>query len=212
VPGIMTDAEGKAILRRWTTRTRIWPPPISGGWWMRSRPNEPASQVGPSLRAPGADLFSTQPDGLYLFMSDAEFVDAICVEVCSSITNLNDKRSRYFPSSHSLLVDLPISWLLHDIGLQNGPMSPVWRASNAFENEPPHDLVRPVRHLRVLHCLPNSHYERWRANHPPTGYEFFCRDSSLDTFNSKPMRLFLRQMSVASNFRTWRPLDPTESG
>jgi hypothetical protein len=206
----MTDAEGKAILRGWTTRTRMWPPPIRGGWWIRSRPNQSPHQVGPALRAPGADLFRTQPDGLYLFMSDAEFVDAICIEVCSSIQNLNDKRSRYIPSSHSLLVDIPRSWLLHEISLQRGGMLPVWRASNAFESEPEDGLLRPVRHLRVLYCLPNDHYQRWRANHPPTGYEFFCRDSSLDTFNSTQMRLFLRQMSIGSHFRTWRALEPED--
>lgn len=197
----MTDAQGKTILRSWSPRTRIWPPPSGNGWWLRARPNGPG-QVGPQLRAPGADLFSTQPDGLYLFLGHAEYADAVCIEVCSSITNLNDKRSRYVPSSHSLLVEIPRRWLRQDFGLQRGGVAPAWRASRAFAAEPQADVVRPIRHLRVLYCLPDAQYDDWKANHTPTGYEFFCHDGSLDTFNSPPMRVFLRQMSIASQFRT----------
>jgi len=151
-------------------------------------------QVGPKLRAPGADLFSTQPDGLYLFLGALEYADAVCIEVCSSIPNLNDKRSRYFPSSHSVLVDIPRRWLRQNFDLQNGGVAPAWRAAGAFKKEPKGPVLRPIRHLRVLYCLPNAHYDNWKANHPPTGYEFFCRDGSLATFNSPPMRNFLRQM------------------
>jgi hypothetical protein len=197
----MTDAQGKAILRTWNPRTRIWPPPDGIGWWLRARPNGP-HQVGPQLRAPGAGLFSTQPDGLYLFLGHAEYADVVCIEVCSSITNLNDQRSRFFPSSHSVLVDIPTLWLRQDFDLQHGGVAPAWRASGAFTAEPTSPVVRPIRHLRVLYCLPDAHYNNWKANHPPTGYEFFCRDSSLNTFNSPPTRAFLRQMSIASHFRT----------
>jgi hypothetical protein len=197
----VTDAQGKAILRTWSARTRLWPPPSGTGWWLRARPNGPG-QVGAQLRAPGADLFRIQPDGLYLFLGHAEYADAVCIEVCSSIPNLSDKRSRYFPASHSLLVVIPRRWLRQDFPLQNGGVAPAWRASGAFTEEPLTDLVRPVRHLRVLYCLPDAHYERWRRNHPPTGYEYFCRDGSLNTFASPPTRRFLRQMSIASHFRT----------
>lgn len=197
----MTDSQGKAILRNWNPRTRIWPPPDGKGWWLRARPNG-IGQVGPKLRAPGANLFSVQPDGLYLFLGHAEYADAVCIEVCGSITNLNDKRSRYVPSSHSLLVDIPRRWLRQNFDLQNGGVAPAWRASGAFVSEPQADVVRPIRHLRVLYCLPDAHYDDWKNNHTPTGYEFFCRDGSLDTFNSPPTRVFLRQMSIASQFRT----------
>ena len=197
----MNDAQGKAILRKWSERTRIWPPPNGVGWWLRARPNQP-HQIGPQLRAPGADLFKTQPDGLYLFLGHSEYADAVCIEVCSSIANLNDKRSRYFPSSHSVLVDMPKAWLHKDVRLQNGGTAPAWRASGAFSSQPTKTVVRPIRHLRVLYCLPPDKYADWKKNHPPTGYEFFCRDGSLDTFNSPAMRSFLRQMSIASHFRT----------
>jgi len=197
----MKDSEGKQIMRTWPTRTRTWPLPSGNGWWLRARPNGPG-RVGPKLRAPGASLFTTQPDGLYLFLGHEEYADAVCIEVCNSMTNLNDKRSRYFPSSHSLLVEIPRRWLRQRTDLQNNGSAPMWRASGAFVDEPTTELLRPIRHLRVLYCLRDDHYEDWRANHPPTGYEYFCRDSSFDTFNSQDTQRFLRQMSIASHFRT----------
>ena len=197
----MTDAEGKAILRTWSARTRIWPPPDGTGWWLRARPNA-QGMTGAMLRAPGANLFSTQPDGLYLYLGHEEYADVVCIEICSSMSNLNDKRSRYMPSSHSILVEIPLAWLNHAVVLPYGGTVPARRASNALQAAPAQRLIRPVRHLRVLYCIPNDKYDDWKANHPPTGYEYFCRDGSLATFNSRPTRAFLRQMSIASHFRT----------
>jgi len=147
-------------------------------------------------------MFRTQPDGLYIFLGHSEYADAVAIEVSATFANLNDKRSRYMPSSHSLLVEIPRRWLRKQIPLQRGGLSPIWRASGAFISEPDKNIVRPIRHLRVIYCLPPYLYDSWKANHTPTGYEYFCRDGSLNTFNSRPMRAFLRQMSIATHFRT----------
>lgn len=63
------------------------------------------------------------------------------------------------------------------------------------------DLSIPIRHLRVLFAIPNETYQTWRREHSPTGYEYFCPHSSLATYNSQAMRVFLRQMSSAAQFR-----------
>jgi hypothetical protein len=199
---MMTDAQAKAVLRTWANRTKIWPPPTGLGYWLRARPGTLGVAVTcPSLRSPGARLFTTQPDGLWLFLGHTEYADAFCVEVCNSIQNLNDKRSRYMPSSHSLLAAIPLQWLDEVIAVQRGGMRARWEASRCFQVRPP-ALLLPVRHLRVLYALPPNHYTNWKANHTPTGYEYFCRQNSLNTFNSPPTRRFLRQMSIASHFRT----------
>ena len=58
----------------------------------------------------------------------------------------------------------------------------------------------PVRHLRVLYALPDDLYREWAKEHVPTGYEFFCPHSSLDSYTSQKMQEFLGQMSIASQF------------
>ncbi len=197
----MTDAQAKAILRVWPNRTKkVWAPPAGQGYWLRGRPSAGAVSA-PKLHAPGAQLFHTQPDGLYLYLHE-HYADAICIEVCNTIQNLNDKRSRYIPASHSLLVTAPLRWLLEAIGTQHGGQAPRWNAARTFPRRPRQDVTLPVRHLRVLYALPPHHYSAWKANNIPAGYEYFCRQSSLKTYNSQVMQKFLRQMSVTAQFLT----------
>jgi hypothetical protein len=154
------------------------------------------------LHAPGANLFHTQPDGLWLYFAEGLYADAICVEVCNSVQNLNDKRSRYIPSSHSLMVTASVAWLTQLMTIQSAGRMARWEASRTFAQVPQADVTLPVRHLRVLYSLKKPDYDKWRANHIPAGYEYFCRHSSLATINSPTMKLFLRQMSVAAQFLT----------
>ncbi|MFC7551689.1 hypothetical protein ACFQU7_04300 [Pseudoroseomonas wenyumeiae] len=54
------------------------------------------------------------PDGLWLHFSpdpaDA-WCDILCIEACSTLQNLLDKRSRFAPSTTSLLAVCPVPWL-----------------------------------------------------------------------------------------------------
>lgn len=79
---------------------------------------------------------------------------------------------------------------------------PRWKASGIYKQAPKSSagIAIPVRHLRVLYALPNDLYDKWTKEHAPTGYEFFCPHSSLDSYNSQKMQEFLRQMSIASQF------------
>jgi hypothetical protein len=40
------------------------------------------------------------------------FVDILAIEACSTIQNLLDKRSRFAPSTHSMMCLCPTAWLL----------------------------------------------------------------------------------------------------
>jgi hypothetical protein len=198
----MTVTEANAVLSTWPARTRkLWRPPNGKGFWLRARPTV-ANVAGPSLRVPGAHLFTTQPDGMWLYIAPNEYADTVCIEVSNNRQNFADKRSRYSPSYHSLLADVPLPWLNQLISLQHGGTKPRWEACAMFQTAPQADIVLPVRLLRVLYVLPDNLYASWKANHPPTGYEFYCRDSSLAGYNSQAMQVFLRQMSFASHFRT----------
>ncbi len=125
----------------------------------------------------------------------------MAIEVCLTVQNLNDKRSRYIPASHSLVLPCSRKWLIEPIKLQKGGLKPRWKASGSITKEPG-DVSFPIRHLRVLYALPNDVYKTWGPSHTPAGYEYFCRHSSLNTYWSKKMQTFLGRMSVDSQFYT----------
>ena len=100
-PTKLTDAEAKELLRGWPShsgdvvQSEVWPTPHGKGAWLRAQPTENPSEPGPRLHAPGARLFSTQPDGLWVwFDPEAQFVDVLAIEVCgtcrTSTTNGHD--------------------------------------------------------------------------------------------------------------------------
>lgn len=196
----LSDAEAKEVLRRWPGRTnKLWPPPQGRGFWIRGQPKD-GLYPGPVISAPGARLFKTQPDGLWIHFNGSTSCDIVAIEVCRSIQNLNDKRSRYIPASHSLILNCSTDWLHEDIAVQKGGRKPRWKATASFGSRP-HGMSLPIRHLRVLYSLPNPRYHEWCREHTPTGYEFFCPHSSLGGYTGPFMRAFLRQMSREAHFR-----------
>jgi hypothetical protein len=196
----LSDAEAKDVLLRWPTRTsKLWPPPGGKGYWIQGQPKS-GSCPGPRLSAPGAMLFRTQPDGLWVHFQGCTSCDVVAVEVCGTVQNLNDKRSRYIPASHSLVLSCAKYWLEEEVSVNKGGQYPRWKAAASFGKAPKSDISVPVRHLRVLYALPNKTYHAWGFEHIPTGYEFFCPHSSLDSFSSQKMQRFLRQMSIEAQF------------
>ncbi len=196
----LTDGEAKAILLKWPGRTNShWPSPTGAGFWVRAQPRS-GKAPGPILHAPGAELFTTQPDGLWAFCSGQNYCDVVAIEVCGTPQNLNDKRSRYFPSSHSLVATFSLKWMEEVTKIQGGGERKRWEAMGTFSVAPVTDIQVPVRHLRVLYALPNLEYNKWARNHTPTGYEYFIPHSSLDTYNSQKMQRFLAQMSISNQF------------
>ncbi|SRR5258708_3395408 len=169
----LSDAEAKTLLLKWPTRTKLWPPPTGHGYWLRGQPRD-GKQPGPRISSPGARLFTTQPDGLWAHFNGRISCDVVAVEACGTIQNLNDKRSRYIPASHSLVLNVSVAWLLENVSVQKGGKFSRWRAAASILKEPDADDTIPVRYLRVLYALPNDEYHRWSRDHTPTGYEFFC--------------------------------------
>lgn len=195
----LSDSQAKAILLRWPGRTRLWPPPGGKGYWIRAQPRS-GKIAGPKLSAPGAVLFRTQPDGMWVHFRNVESCDVVAIEVCGTAQNLNDKRSRYIPASHSVVIACSRRWLTEPIATKAGGDAPRWRASGGFDDQPAANLSVPVRHLRVLYALPDVLYHQWCREHVPTGYEFFCPHSSLNSYNAQKMQRFLKQMSIAGQF------------
>jgi hypothetical protein len=197
----LSDGEAKDILREWPTRTKkLWHTSTDSEYWLQALPKPMVSAAtSPRLHLPATTLFATQPDGMWVYLKPPDYVNVIAVEVCGTSQNLNDKRSRYFPSGSALLVTCPKRWLVESI---QTPEAPRWKACGSISVAPTADVVLPVRHLRVLYALPNELYADWVANGSPAAHEYFCRHSSLESYNSQPMQNFLAAMSPAAHFLT----------
>jgi len=108
-PYYSLDSIVQARLKNWPQR----PPGLAtrGGKeaWLRGRP---ASEMNnPYLKLPGSSRLRTLPDGLWLNFAGTPiepYVDIFAVEACSTLQNLLDKRSRFAPSTQSLLAVCPL--------------------------------------------------------------------------------------------------------
>ena len=195
-----------AQLKKWPQR----PPGVVAskkqpGTWLRGRPGDPSTCVQPFLKLPGSNRLRTLPDGLWLHFSPSPadpYVDIICIEACSSVKNLLDKRSRFAPSTSSLLAFCPVAWLLAPARIDAMPV-PRWRLIRMLHREPTAPLVLPVRDVRVLFGLKRRHYEGFAQSQVAQAHEFFCPMEALtaeDGHEDPEMRALIARASAAANF------------
>ena len=172
--------------------------------WLRGRPSEEGDSVNPFLKLPGSTRLRTLPDGLWLnFGGTAHdpYVDIFAVEACSTLQNLLDKRSRFAPSTHSILAVCPLTWLL----AATSPTDPTprWRATRLFTFEPTGDVAIPVREMRVLFGLRGDVYKGFTAHQLPHAHEFYMPMEMLieeGCENNPAVRALMDRASLASNF------------
>ena len=193
-------------------RLRTWPQRPPGamdtskqrGVWMRARPGEADTSIHPFLRLPGSNRLRTLPDGLWLHFSpdpaDA-YCDILCIEACSTLQNLLDKRSRFAPSTTSLLAVCPVPWLTAP--LKTGDDKPRWRQIKLLRQAPAEPLVLPVRDVRVLYGLKSRQYDGFARTQMPQAHEYFCPMDALtdeEGASNPAMRALIARASGAANF------------
>jgi hypothetical protein len=170
-------------LSTWPQRPPGLPDGPVRGAWLRGRPvDDFLSQ--PFLKLPGSARLRTLPDGLWLNFGGTvaePYVDIFAIEACGSLQNLLDKRSRFAPSTHSLLAYCPLPWLLAPF-IPDDPM-PRWRATRVLRKEPTTPLVLPVRDLRVMYGLKDRYYRCFVECQVPHPHEFFVPMDSLTAEN-----------------------------
>jgi hypothetical protein len=197
------DALVRARLRQWPQ----CPPGIASDGprgWLRGRPTESSGSCHPFLKLPGSDRLRTLPDGLWLNFggSPAEpFVDILAVEACSSLTNLLDKRSRFAPSTHSLLAVCPVPWLLAPF-TPTDP-TPRWQVTGVLRQEPEQPLSLPVRDVRVMYALKRTHYRGFTESQIPHPHEYFVPMEALTAeaaWDDPKLRALLSRASARANF------------
>jgi hypothetical protein len=195
----------RARLRQWPQRPPgITPPPGSRDGWLRGRPCESSGTNFPFLKLPGSNRFRTLPDGLWMNFGgtvDEPFVDIFAIEACGSLANLLDKRSRFAPSTHSLLAVCPVPWLMRPV--MAGDLTPRWKVTGVIEAEPTRPLVLPVRDINVMYALKTRHYEGFTQSQIPHPHEYFVPMDALTAergHESPEIQALVARSAVNANF------------
>jgi hypothetical protein len=129
------------------------------------------------------------------------YCDLIVIEVCGTRQNLADKRSRYQPSTSSLLLECTPGWLKGEVAIQGGGKRSRWALSDI--DAPENGSRRfAIRHMRVLYAIPQDLYVDWKKNGACEAHEYFCRESSLASFKNQKMQTFLESMSPEHHYYT----------
>ncbi len=201
------DLQVKHQLRKWPQ----CPPGLEQRWngrdgWLRGRPPDRSTSSHPFLKLPGSNRMLTLPDGLWLNFGGTPvepFVDIFAIEACGSLGNLLDKRSRFAPSTHSMLAVCPVPWLLAQI-TPTDP-TPRWRVTSVLTQEPSQSLVLPVRDIRVMYALKARHYRGFAESQVPHAHEYFVPMealTALDGHKDPALKELVSRASAASNFLT----------
>ena len=195
-------------LQSWPQR----PPGIGTGerrhdGWLRGRPGDrtgPQQSHQPFLKFPGSNRMRTLPDGLWLNFGgtpDEPFVDIFAIEACGTLTNLLDKRSRFAPSTRSMLAVCPVTWLLEPVAASDP--TPRWRATGVLREPPTTPLVLPIRDIRVMYALKTHHYRGFAECQLPQPHEYFVPMDALvavDGHQNPAMQELLSRASARANF------------
>jgi hypothetical protein len=174
--------------------------------WLRGRPRDRTapSQSHPFLKFPGSNRLRTLPDGLWLNFGgtpEEPFADIFAIEACGSLANLLDKRSRFAPSTRSLLAVCPAPWLLDPVA--PGDSTPRWQATGVLRAPPTTALVLPVRDIRVMYALKRRHYRGFAECQLPHPHEYFVPMEALtaeDGHQNPAMQELLARASARANF------------
>ena len=191
-------------LQQWPQR----PPGITEargmGRWLRGRPADMSASAHPFLKLPGSDRLRTLPDGLWLnFGGNAlePYVDVFAVEACSSFANMLDKRSRFAPSTQSLLAVCPVPWLLAPAVPDEE--TPRWKTTGVLRAAPITPLVLPVRDVRVLYALKQRQYKGFIESQIPHPHEYFMpveRLTAATAADDPSVKALVARASTNANF------------
>lgn len=200
-----SDAIVRARLRKWPQHPPgVRPSPKQPGTWLRARPGDANGSAQPFLKLPGSSTFRTLPDGMWLhFGTDPSdpWCDILCIEACSSLPNLLDKRSRFAPSTTSTLVCCPLSWLVERV--QPADPTPRWKMIRLLTGEPAGPMILPVRDVRVVYGLRARHYQGFAKTQIPQPHEYYCPMEALTAENgaeNPAMQALLGRATASANF------------
>ncbi len=175
--------------------------------WLRGRPDITTSGLC-FLKLPGSERLRTMPDGLWLNFGgtpDEPFADIFAIEACASLPNFLDKRSRFAPSTQSLMAVCPGAGLLPPAAPSTN--IPRGTATGVVRDTPTTALILPVRDLRVMYGLRERHYAGFLQHQVPHPHEFFVPMEALTAKHGDrdpAMQELVARTSMKANFMTRR--------
>lgn len=203
-PSQSLDSLVRERLKQWPQRPPGVKSPARGrDSWLRGRPSDDLRNH-PFLKLPGSSRCRTLPDGLWLNFGGTPvdpYVDIFAIEACGSMPNLLDKRSRFAPSTHSLLAVCPVPWLLAPV-MPGDPM-PRWIVTGVLCREPTQPLIVPVRTMHVLYGLKQQVYQGVAKHLLPHAHEYFAPMEALtatDGDKNRHLKALLARASASANF------------
>jgi hypothetical protein len=199
----LPDGEGKKVLQeRWKSVTGIdrgFPTSFESARWVQARPVPPAGEGVSSaavLIKTGEDV-RRQADGLYFVVGQSGALvvaDVVGIEICMSLTNFETKRHTY--TERALTLEMNSSWLRTKRRVNNQERS-MWEWAG-FEAAPAVGQAKvrvPVRVASVLFVLKADDYAGVKSHVIPYSNEFFCKHSSLGSWDAQAFKQFLRGMT-----------------
>jgi hypothetical protein len=120
---------------------------------------------------------------------------------CGTLSNLLDKRSRFAPSTHSLMAVCPVPWRLAPV-MPDDPLQR-WQATGLLRHAPTLPLLLPVRDLRVMYGLKARHYQRFANSQIPHAHEYFVPMEELtkkDSAQDPDLQTLVFRASASANF------------
>jgi hypothetical protein len=202
---VALDSLVRSRLRTWPQRPPGVPPGLRRDAWLRGRPSERDEHgLHPFLKLPGSDRLRTLPDGLWLNFGGTPsepYVDIFAIEACGTLQNLLDKRSRFAPSTNSLMAHCPVAWLTAPVMAND--RTPRWKATRVMRAEPTDPLILPVRDIRVMYALKESHYRDFAKSQVPQPHEYFVPMDALtaeDADKNPVMQALVARASATANF------------
>jgi hypothetical protein len=197
----LSDKRAREMLQKWPERPPwLWCAQSGSNGWFRARPKAKNSTAkAPSISFPRAAKFHTWPDGLWLNLGIRGVVDVFSIEVCGTIQNLHDKRSRYSVIGGSLTVSCSREWLLEEFRTQDG--KPLARYEDLeLTRKVSSDWHLPIRYLRVLYALPDDRIQDWQDNIVAASHEYYCGHSFLRDRVDGRLRSFIEGMDPGQHF------------
>lgn len=194
----MQDSEFKDFVQKnWPTKTNIFDGGVSDFFRARPKLSSDKGTLPYICTAGQFDKFTKVPDGLYVKIDISEiFCDIVIIECCQTFQNFEQKRGKYGPSTSSLLLHAPKSWMTSQID------SSLIRASAmGFNHEDWDDDYKiAIRNMNVLYVIPNDLYVDVRKHCTPNHFEFFIKDTDFKSPTNNAVRTFLSRLDMSSRF------------